>query len=75
MADITRRVLVLNFTNTIGKTVSLTVTSPIEGASSEIVSSVMDEIIATGAYGDENIVANKVDAKYVIQQEEPIELA
>ena len=73
--EITKKTLVLGFTNTLGKTVSLTINDPAEGLEGEAVSSVMDEIIAATALGAESLVANKVDAKYVIQQVDEIELA
>lgn len=73
--EMTKKILVLGFTNGTGKSVSLTINDPAEGLVGEVVSSVMDEIIASGAFGEESIVANKVEAKYVIQQVDQIELA
>ena len=73
--EITKKTLVLGFTNTLGKNVSLTINDPAEGLEGEVVSSIMDEIISAAALGTESLVANKVDAKYVIQQIDEIELA
>lgn len=72
--EITKKTLVLGFTNGLGKNINLTINDPAEGLESEIVSSVMDEIIASGAFGEESVVANKVEAKYVIQQVDEIDL-
>ncbi|MBP3886702.1 MAG: DUF2922 domain-containing protein [Cellulosilyticum sp.] len=72
--EITKKTLVLGFTNGLGKNVNLTINDPAEGLEGEVVNSVMDEIVASGALGEESVVANKVDAKYVIQQVEEIEL-
>ena len=72
--EITKRVLVLIFTNGLGKNVSLTINDPAEGLEDATVSSVMDEIVAASALGEESIVANKLEAKYVIQQVDEIEL-
>ena len=73
--EIKKKTLVLGFTNGFGKNVNLTINDPADGLNSELVGSVMDEIIASGAFGEESAVANKVDAKYVIQQVDEIELA
>lgn len=72
--EITKKTLVLGFTNGLGKSVNLTINDPAEGLEGEVVNSVMDEIVASGAFGEESVVANKVDAKYVIQQVEEIDL-
>ena len=72
--EITKKTLVLVFTNGFGKNVSLTINNPIEGLDGATVSSVMDEIVAASALGEESIVANKLEAKYVIQQVDEIEL-
>ncbi|MBQ1275490.1 MAG: DUF2922 domain-containing protein [Cellulosilyticum sp.] len=72
--EITKRVLVLIFTNGLGKNVSLTINDPAEGLEDATVSSVMDEIVAASALGEESIVANKLEAKYVIQQVDEVEL-
>lgn len=72
--EITKKTLVLIFTNGLGKNVSLTINDPAEGLEDATVSSVMDEIVAASALGEESIVANKLEAKYVIQQVDEIEL-
>ncbi len=73
--EITKKTLVLGFTNGLGKNVNLTINDPADGLEGDVVTSVMDEIIASGAFGEDSVVANKVDAKYVIQQVDEIELA
>lgn len=73
--EITKKTLVLGFTNGLGKSANLTINDPAEGLTGEKVSSVMDAIIASGALGKESLVANKVDAKYVIQQVDELTLA
>ena len=72
--EITKKTLVLVFTNGFGKNVSLTINNPIEGLDGATVSSVMDEIIAASALGEESIVANRLEAKYFIQQVDEVEL-
>lgn len=71
----TKKTLVLSFTNEVGKSVNLTINDPAEGLEGEAVASVMEEIIASAALGEDSLVANKVAAKYVIQQVEEIALA
>ena len=72
--EITKRVLVLIFTNGLGKNVSLTINDPAEDLEDEEISKAMDEIVDASALGEESIVANKLEAKYVIQQVDEIEL-
>ncbi len=71
----TKKTLVLSFTNEVGKSVNLTINDPAEGLEGEVVASVMEEIIASAALGEDSLVANKVAAKYVVQQVEEITLA
>lgn len=71
----TKKTLVLSFTNEVGKSVNLTINDPAEGLEGEVVASVMEEIIASAALGEDSLVANKVAAKYVVQQVEEIALA
>ena len=75
MAEITRKVLSLTFTNDFGKNLTLTINDPIDNAEGSVVTSVMDEIIAAGCFGVESVAANKVSAQYIIQQKDEIELA
>lgn len=75
MGQITRKNLVLTFTNSVGKEVNLTINEPAEGIEGETLASVMDEIIAAAALGTQSLVANKKEAKYVVQEEEELELA
>ena len=72
--EITKRVLVLIFTNGLGKNVSLTINDPAEDLEDEEISRAMNDIIAASALGEESIVANKLEAKYVIQQVDEVEL-
>ena len=44
--EITKKTLVLGFTNGLGKSVNLTINDPAEGLEGEVVNSVMDEIVA-----------------------------
>ena len=73
--EITKKTLVLGFTNALGKNVSLTINDPAEGLTGSTVKEAMDAIIASNALGADSLVANKVDAKYVIQQVDELELA
>ena len=72
--EIKRRVLVLTFVNGLGKNVNLTINDPADGMDDADVSKVMDQIIAASALGEDSLVATKSEAKYVVQQEESIEL-
>ena len=72
--DFTKRVLVLIFTNGLGKNVSLTINDPAEDLEDEEISRAMDEIVDASALGEESIVANRLEAKYVIQQVDEITL-
>ena len=72
--EITKKTLVLIFTNGLGKNVSLTINDPAEDLEDEEISRAMDEIVAASALGEESIVANKLEAKYVIQQVDEVEL-
>ena len=74
MAEITKKNLVLGFKTTAGKEMKLTIKEPAEELASSTISSVMDEIIATNALGEETQVSTKEGAKYIIQQEESITL-
>lgn len=73
--EIAKKTLVLGFTNGLGKAVNLTINNPAEDLNSEVVSGVMDEIIASNAFGEGSTAAVKTEAKYVIQQVDKIELA
>lgn len=72
--EITKKTLVLIFTNGLGKNVSLTINDPAEDLEDEEISRAMDEIVDASALGEESIVANKLEAKYVIQQVDEVEL-
>ena len=74
MAEITKRNLLLSFGTTGGKTVNLTVNTPNPALEDAEVVSAMDAIIAAGALGSEEVVSTKVEAKYVVQEEESIAL-
>ena len=73
--EITKRTLVLTFVNGLGKNVNLTINDPADGLEDATVASVMDQIVAASALGEDSLVATKSEAKYVIQQVEEIELA
>ena len=72
--EITKKTLVLIFTNGLGKNVSLTINDPAEDLEDEEISRAMDEIVDASALGEESIVANRLEAKYVIQQVDEITL-
>jgi len=74
MAEITKKNLVLGFSTTAGKSVNLTIKEPAESLTSAMISEAMDEIIASGALGEEGVVTTKEDAKYVIQEVDTITL-
>jgi len=74
MAEITRKSLVLTFGTAGSKEVSLTITKPDDSLSAANIASAMDQIVATNAYGDGDIVKQKLAAKYVIQQVDTITL-
>lgn len=74
MATITKKNLVLTFGLQSGKETSITITAPKEGLTAGEISGAMTSIVNTGAYGDEDLATSKVEAKYVIQQEEQIVL-
>ena len=71
----TKRVLVLGFINEVGKNVNLTINDPADNLIGVCIASVMEEIIASAVLGDESLVSNVADAKYVIQQVEEISLS
>ena len=72
--EITKKTLVLIFTNGLGKNVSLTINDPAEDLEDEEISRAMDEIVDASDLGEESIVANKLEDKYVIQQVDEVEL-
>lgn len=69
MAEITNKVLQLEFSTSAGKSLKLTINKPAPDLTGEVVSGVMDEILATNALGDGDLVAKKVGAKYIVQEE------
>ena len=75
MAEITRRALVLTFGTEGSKEVSITIAKPAEDLTATNITSAMDRVIAAKAYGDGDIVNQKLGAKYVVQQVEKITLA
>ena len=74
MAEITKKNLVLTFGTALGGEEKITINTPNEALTSEAISSAMDAIIASKAFGEEQLVSTKTEAKYVIQQVEAIEL-
>lgn len=69
MAEITNKVLQLEFSTSAGKSLKLTINKPASDLTGEVVSGVMDEILATNALGDGDLAAKKVGAKYIVQEE------
>lgn len=74
MAEITKKNLVLTFATASGATLKLTVNTPNETLTSQNISDAMDAIIASNAFGEEQLAATKEEAKYVIQEVEAVEL-
>lgn len=74
MAEITKKSLVLTFGTAGSKEVSLTISKPVSGLTGSEVTAVMDRVIAANAYGDGDIVNQKLGAKYVTQQVDEIVL-
>ena len=72
---ITKKTLVLTFTNGLGKNVNLTINDPASGLDDATVAGAMDDIIASSALGAGSLVTNKAEAKYVTQQVDEIKLA
>lgn len=74
MAEVTKKTLVMTFTTPAGGEVKLTINKPKEGLTGSNVSSAMDAIIATKALGESQLVTDKADAKFVIQETESLDL-
>ncbi len=74
MATVTKKTLVLGFTTNVGETLKLTINAPKEGMDGTSISAAMDEIIASGAFGEEGTASNKATAKYVIQEVDEVTL-
>ena len=74
MAKVTKKTLVLGFTTGAGENLKLTINAPKEELEGTDISAAMDEIIATNVFGNQETAQNKTSAKYVIQQEDEIEL-
>lgn len=72
--EIVRKVLVLGFKTTNGKTESVTINQPAEGIGAEIVVTAMEEMIAAGCYGKDGLIAEKASAKFVTLQNQSISL-
>lgn len=74
MAEITKKNLVLSFATAAGATLKLTINTPNEELTSENISTAMDAIIASQAFGEEQLATSKEEAKYVIQEVEAVQL-
>lgn len=74
MAKTTKKTLVLAFTTSAGENLKLTINAPKEGMEAEEISAAMDEIIASNVFGEVDQAAHKISAKYVIQQEDEVDL-
>ncbi|MDF2614094.1 MAG: hypothetical protein K0S71_1880 [Clostridia bacterium] len=75
MGEITKKSLVLTFGTVGSKEVSLTITKPADGLTGAAIAAAMDQIVSTNAYGDGDVVNQKLGAKYVTQQVNTIILA
>lgn len=72
--EVVSKVLVLSFTDTNGKSVSITINNPDLSVDGETVSAAMDQMIAATCYGKEAIISNKVSAKFVTLQNQSVTL-
>lgn len=72
--EVTKKNLVLGFSTGTGAKVNLTIRSPKEDMQGTVVAGIMDEIISSQALGDDSLVTHKVEAKYVIQETEEVDL-
>ena len=75
MAEVTKRTLVLTFGTPAGAEVKLTINKPKEGLTGKNVSDAMEAIINAKALGEEQFVSSKVDAKFVIQETESLDIS
>ncbi|WP_054743175.1 DUF2922 domain-containing protein [Cellulosilyticum ruminicola] len=73
MAEIKKKNLVLTFNTAAGGEEKLTINTPSESLTAEAISAAMDAIIASKALGEAQLVTDKAEAKYVIQQVESVE--
>lgn len=74
MAEVTKRTLIMAFGTPAGGEVKLTINKPKDGLTGSQISAAMDQIIASNALGEAQLVSTKNDAKFVIQETESIEL-
>lgn len=74
MAETTKKSLVLTFGTAGSKEVALTITKPSDTLTAADITNAMDQIVATNAYGDGDVVNQKLAAKYVMQQVDTITL-
>ena len=70
--EITKRSLVMNFLLANGKSMKLTVNNPKEGLVGQDIQAAMDEVVASGALGEEALVNGYEGAEYRISQVEPV---
>lgn len=75
MAEVTKRTLVLTFGTAAGAEVKLTINKPKESLTGKNVSDAMEAIINARALGEAQIVSSKVDAKFVIQETESLDIS
>ena len=75
MAEVTKRTLVLTFGTPAGGEVKLTINKPKEGLTGKDVSDAMEAIINTKSFGEVQTVSSKVDAKFVIQETESLDIS
>lgn len=73
--EVVKKVLVLTFADTNGKSVSVTINNPDTSVDGEMVSAKMDAMIVSAAYGKEALIANKVSAKFVTLQNQAVALS
>ena len=75
MAEVTKRTLILTFKTPAGGEVKLTINKPKEGLTGKDVSDAMEAIINTKSFGEVQLVSSKVDAKFVIQETESLDIS
>lgn len=68
-----KKVLVMQFQGGDDK-IKITINKPKNGLTGEVVSAIMDEVIATNALGETYQASRKVKAEYVVQTTESLAL-
>lgn len=72
--EITKRELILTFATPLDTELNLRITRPQDGLDGESIKAAMDTIVASNVLGDKVLANEAKSAKYVIQQEQEVEL-